>query len=142
MRIQNVRASRPDWYDRNPVMVGNIYGGDALAPHALTTRFTYTVPTGKKCYLEYGQLKVTRDGATATPVKAGCDFPITAGISTTPILGIASIISGTLGATDNQTLGAAIILVAAFAFTGSTFDTSTGGTCGYIVTFKGTEFDA
>jgi len=45
-------AERPPWYDRNPIRRQLSYVGSAIAPHGLTSRASYTVPTGKRAYIQ------------------------------------------------------------------------------------------
>jgi len=52
-------GARPAYYDRDPVMVNQESSLAALAPHGSTTRFTYTVPSGKKAYMEVSYADVT-----------------------------------------------------------------------------------
>lgn len=53
MRIGHLQPSRPEWYDRNPVAVYRYYQGASVNGGAGgTSRWTYTVPSGKKCYID------------------------------------------------------------------------------------------
>lgn len=57
MRIGHLLPTRPEWYDRHPAtfMLGG--AGDGVNPGGGGIyRFTYTVPTGKKAYLDSGMV--------------------------------------------------------------------------------------
>ena len=53
MRVGHLQPTRPEWYDRNPLTLGQVYQADAVSGGAGgTARWSYTVPAGKKCYID------------------------------------------------------------------------------------------
>lgn len=142
MRIDNVRASRPDWYDRNPVARANSFASVGIAPHADVVRWTYTVPTGKKFNLQMFASLVQRATAAA-PV--GTAYNI---LRYTPSGGaVGGLIeavntSNTVGAGTSMAGGSAMIMLAGDVIDCDTADASTGGTQAYLGSMQGLEFDA
>src|SRR5712692_1306114 len=55
------------YYDRNQTAIGTSAGSQAIAPHATTTRTTYTVPTARKAIITSGYSKVQRITVAAPP---------------------------------------------------------------------------
>lgn len=108
--------------------VATAYGADGLAPHAITTRFTYTVPAATKARLELACVYLVR--ATA-PSAAGMAFVrvtyTPAGGSGVDILRVAEL-SLTVGGGHSQSLGYSILLGPGDVLAGQTRDQSTGGT--------------
>jgi len=142
-----VRASatflaRPGWYDRNPVRLFQYYKGDGVAPHSSTLRWTYTVPAGKKAWVELLVNRVKRSGAATTP------DAVLSQIYLTPYGGSISTLlyvffnSNTLGAGDTIIVPASMMLGAGDVLSAYTQDASTGGLVDYLVSAKITEFDA
>jgi len=134
--------ARPAWYDRNPLTRWQTYIGSNVGPHAETTRWTYTVPAGKKATVELTYLYVRRASAptTASQISVDVKFTPSGGSAatvvraetftavTTDVISITNPIAMFLGVGD------------VLAVTSS--DASTGGTVNYILTAKITEFDA
>jgi len=59
-------SARPEWYDRNASQAGIAYGATNVAPHVITSRASYTVPSGKKAFITAVQLDVRRRVAATT----------------------------------------------------------------------------
>lgn len=51
MRIGHLQPTRPDWYDRTPTAVPQVYEQTTGAPSVGRTNWTYTVPSGRKAWL-------------------------------------------------------------------------------------------
>jgi len=135
-------AFRPEWYDRNPAHRLLSYMGYGVAPHVNTTRWTYTVPTGKKALNEFLHAKVRRaTAATTASIPVSCVWDTPAGGSITELMH-AAIRTNNVGDKDDVTVGQTITLLVGDALTALTVDGSTGGTCDYVLVAKITEFDA
>jgi len=142
VRVGFPGGPRLEWYDRNPSTQLLWYGGAGIAPHGLIARATYTVPTGKKAFLEYGIVVAIR--ATA-PTTAG---RVTTQITITPSGGSAAgflVIRWTSAVLDyheSMNVGNAGALAAGDMIQVMTADLSTGGTLDYSAGVKLTEFSA
>lgn len=142
MRILFPPGQRSNWFDRNAASLANTYEAYAVAPHAETTRWTYTVPAGKKFLIGSGAINFQRDAAAAAAAAAGAYIKLTpsGGAATTVLrcmtalsaVGSPQIIAGLQG----------LILFAADVIDGRTVDSSTGGSFNYAVNLAGAEFDA
>lgn len=131
-------SGRPEWYDRNPLAVGALYESGALAPHATTQRFIYTVPAGRRAVIHSALAAVMRD--TAAAPLGSAQALVTTDVSarfTAPQLR-----DNTVGAVAQQVLAPGAILPAGGVVEGYTTDNSTGGTCLFWLSFSATEFDA
>jgi len=142
MRSGQPIISRPAWYDRNPEPGWGVYFAAAVAPHALTTRWSYTVPTGKKTFLEAILCWLMRAGAAATVGRVYALIQYLEGGVSGPYLAYASIRTNSVGDGDSGNLGQSIIMVAGDIIRCQTSDGSTGGAVDYNTGFKATEFDA
>lgn len=135
-------GSRPAWFDRNPVQVPKNYYSTAIAPHTLTTRWTYTVPTGKKALLEFALVKAIRSVAATTAGTVYAYLSLTPSGLTVVVLGVIELMANSVGDHDASLVGQSIVLGAGDALLAATLDTSTGGTVDYSLAAKLTEFDA
>jgi len=136
------QASRLAWYDRNPSISVQNYANSGVAPHALTVRWSYTVPAGKKAFVETISARLVRDAAATTAGLASIYVAVLPyGGSWTPLLRIA-VLSNGVGDRDGGEIGQSVILKAGDGLRAETYDTSTGGTLFYSVSAKITEFDA
>lgn len=119
-----------------PTVVSGSYAGVGIAPHALTTRTTYTVPAGRFTIIESALAQVTRDGAAGA---AG----FVAGIIA--VDGVRIINVAHLGAAVDARQGAhsagQIRCPAGAVVTTQTVDLATGGTNAYAVYWRGIEYD-
>jgi hypothetical protein len=140
--IGQVGASRPAYYDRNPLAVYQSYSSNAIAPAAVVVRATYTVPSGKKAFCEtlHG---FARRRTAAAPVGTW-----SVGINVTPSGGSNTTIlykRDTKNVIDDQkefTISPFGELGAGDKIDLITEDLSTGGTVDYTFITKAVEFDA
>jgi hypothetical protein len=65
MRIRATTAGQLTVPDRNPVVRTRMYEAVGIAPHGLTTRFTYTVPTAKHAHVGSASIQLIREAAAA-----------------------------------------------------------------------------
>ena len=139
MRIVNVGAGRPQYYDRTPLAVSTV-GFQALgvAPHAGTFRGQYTVPTNRKAQVAATFLSVMRATAAA-PVGKAIMWSFKA---SDPGSMEAAILTNTPGDQSRIAFGQATILLAGDILSEKTSDASTGGTVDYNGIHHIYEFDA
>jgi len=140
---------RPLWYEnaRNPLQVMKYFSAhpnaaSAIAPHSSTSRWTYTVPSGKKAYVELVDVLIMRTEAASAADTVWVLVNHTA--FTGGVAGLISteFISNTVGASATKTLSQSVLMLTGDTLTAFTADMSTGGKCVYAVTCKITEFDA
>ena len=113
-------------------------------PHATTPRWTYTVPKGKKAFIENFELYVERQTVDAGPSYVTC------GIDYTPKGGALSNLAFLWLLTQNNAVGDkkivnagnAGVLLAGDVVRGITADLGHDGLCAYIIIAKIMEFDA
>jgi len=118
------------------------YVAGAIAPHVTTQRWTYTVPAGKKAFVELAFCQVFRTGVAGTLGMCVAYVQVTPqGGSATVMLG-AKMWNNTAGAQDTVEIGLAWHMKAGDQIEGITQDGSVGGTIDYQLTAKITEFDA
>jgi len=135
-------VARPDWYDRNPVSRVDYYWGSGVAPHGVTTRLSYTVPSGKKAMVEVLVLKVRRNTAATTLGIARASLILTPSGGAPDNFMDACIVNNTVDVKDGWSIGASLALITGDLLEFTTYDGSTGGTCDYWLSYKITEFDA
>jgi len=134
--------SRPFWYDRNPVNVIKAYTALTVGPHTITTRWGYTVPSGKKAFLESAVCYLRRTEVATTVGRAVGFIDITPAGQSPQYYILAEIITNNVGDSHTMTIGHAGILLAGDRIRGRTADHSTGGSLNYYVVAKIIEFDA
>jgi hypothetical protein len=145
MRINSVGAAgRAAFYDRNPLVkgLGDQTNTGALAPHAGTARYSYTVPTARKFLVGYFDNRFTRETVATT---GGIYLTF---LSYTPSGG--SIVQmfrqegnlNTVQAVGGGQFGSGTMLNAGDLISGSDTDPSTGGLISFNESCMGTEFDA
>ena len=134
--------ARTNWYDRNPLTVVKTFGTPlgGIAPHAVTERWVYTVPTGRKAYVESASVISMRDAAAA-PAGAVTDYIV---YNTAPSTQLALIqyLNNTVGHSMSMGIGQSVTMLEGDTLKGYTTDASTGGTCTHFINAKLTEFAA
>lgn len=143
MRITNSQtAARPTYYDRNPANQTKYNNTGAVAPHGATQRWTYTVPAGKKAFIEQIMTSIIRS-TVAAPVGTTLNE-----VDLIPNGGGVNILSlrymNTNGVNDNTDLHLTNLgeINAGDQINALDVDTSTGGTVTFVKTAKIQEFDA
>ncbi len=142
MRIYTTPRSTAAPYDRAPVTKALIGAAGALAPHGAVTRFTYTVPTARKCVIEQLYAFQMRPTAAA-PVgiwQISLNYLPSGGGGGAIVL--LDNLDNTIGAKQLAVATPAAIAFAGDIISGQDSDASTGGTTEVNYFFKGTEFDA
>lgn len=144
MKITSSGATnRNQWYDRNPLNVTAGSANPGVVPHANTNRFSYTVPTGRKCLVAH--LWSYLDRATvATTIGEHSTY-----IQITPNGGSAKEIARTyiegsnaIDANRQVLSNSQMLLSAGDLIVGGDMDSSTGGSLSVAAGFAATEFDA
>lgn len=134
-------VARPIYYDRAPVPTVIAYNA-TVGPHGQTTRASYTVPTGKKAFIESLFAFVQRAAAATA---AGNQFGI---IGYTPAsaayadIAAPVVNSNTVGTSQALTLTNFGMMAAGDAIFLQTVDNSTGGTGWHLQSCKFNVFDA
>jgi len=137
VRSSPVFLARPAWYDRNPAPSGSAYFTDGVAPHALTARHTYAVPTGKTAIMTSLFVFCRRATAATTVGKVEVRFLAGAGLQI-----YWSFIDNTAGIRFTWELSPHTIVLAGTTIYMYTADGSTGGTVDYAVSIGYVTFDA
>ncbi len=143
-RFASPVGSRPQYYDRNPVMISLDGGTGDIAPHADTSRVSYTVPANKKAFLEFLQAEIQATTAPGTPSFRSTRHKYTpsGGSTVNIILKQLTANDTAAGARIGGEVGGSAIMLAADFLDMTSEDLSTTGTARYILSAKLTEFDA
>ena len=136
------RTIRPFWYDRDPTPVTRVY--DAVTgPHGAIQRWIYTVPAGRKAFVESLTANVTRV-TVAAPADISTAYITFAETDVAPpeVMLRSATYGNLVDDKDRMATGHSMILLEGNTIRGQTADLSTGGTCYFHVAAKITEFDA
>lgn len=142
MRIYPGISARTNAYDRNAIPRASAYFTSAIAPHALTVRWSYTVPASKKFQLGGASVGMANQTATTAGgiIESSIRYTPSGGAATR----ILSCIAGVMPNANNLNVTG---LQGAFGFAGDLFegitqDTSVTTTNLYQNEMQGIEFDA
>lgn len=130
MRSGNV--VRPQYFDRNAASQYQDFDTGSVAPHAFTTRWTFTVPAGKLAYIELASAGEHRQTAATTAGLAHAVVSASDGVTSVP-LAFTTTFNNTVGASDHANSGAPTVMRPGYSATGQTLDQSTGGTMNHRV---------
>ncbi len=136
MKVTSYAVARPAFYDRAAAASTQSINV-VVAPHAQTTRFTYTVPANRKAYVE--NIRVFMNRQTSAATAATMVAAIAAGGVELKYL---ATTNNTPGTQFNDMSTAQVTLYPGDVMTGYTIDTSVGGTVNFVIQSKSTEFDA
>lgn len=134
--------SRPAWHDRNPAHIQLQWFNNNQAPHTATQRWTYTVPAGKKAFVEAALVYIRRSAAATTAARVQLTIGVTPSGGLDRVLLLAQILTNNIGDYDRADLGQSITLLPGDLIDADSVDDSTGGTINYNTVAKITEFDA
>ena len=140
MKLGSLAAARPALYDRNATSQINS-GTYNVGPHALTTRITVTVATGKKLLLETLNYTVARLTAATLVGEYQAYWQVTSGANSAYLVS-SPLYSNTVALIDRVQLATQTTIYVGETLTMATYDGSTGGTVSYGGNLKGTIFDA
>lgn len=142
MRINNVASGRPTYYDRNPSEKLFASSRFAVAPAAITTRSTYTVPSNKKAFIESASANVIRRAVATTAIATENHVfvnPLVGGII---YLAYSVLTGNVVGNQATQALGSLGFMGAGDAISVEDGSSDTGGTSDQLGAGKIVEFDA
>ena len=142
VRVGFPGGPRLEWYDRNPQPALYRYQVFDAAPHALVQRWSYTVPSGKKAFIEMAGAYVVRVtvATTAGLVYDRVQYQVSGGSAFSILWAL--LYTNTIGDKDRADVGHSLILNAGDAIFGWTGDASENGTVTHQILAKVTEFDA
>ena len=128
--------------ERAPLMVTALYVAGAVAPHAATSRWSYTVPAGKKARVEWVYAGLIQDAVATAAGYAEASVRYTPSGGTVTRLTDAIKINLALGSEGHVGAGLDLMMLAGDNLNAITNDANTGGTILYLVSAKVTEYDA
>lgn len=134
--------SRKAWYDRSPKVIFKVWGHSNLDPHAITQRWAYTVPTGRKAFLETAQVNIRRRVASTNDQYGQVYIYYTPSGEAGSVLLMAWIMSKAVGTNDKSVIGHSLLMFEGDQLAGYSGYSATGdGKTMIYVTAKLTEFD-
>lgn len=142
MRNYQSNASRLTPPDRAPVNRANTAVLSAVAPHANTTRLTYTCPTDKKAKCAALNLTALRQTAAAPVGEVKVTANVTTAAAATARMITINMIDNTIGVRYFAQQTIPFALVAAELCYLQTADASTNGTYAYDMSYFFLEYDA
>lgn len=140
MKVSSYALGRPNYYDRGATSLIKSYSG-VVAPHGATTRWTTTIASGLKAFIETTHGYVDRQTAAAPGLNIVLWARITSGSDTSNLL-FARSDGAAVGPLLDRSVAGGITLYAGEVFEGLTIDGSTGGTCNWALSSKLTTFTA
>ena len=141
MRVGSFAVARPNYYDRSATTKSTEYAG-TTGPHAVTQRYTFTVASGYKAYVESCVTLATVATVATTRTAVYASQYVVTDDSGAADLAIVKIYGNTLGQQLLNVVSGVSLLNAGNQLVASTSDTSTGGTIDYILSVKYTQFAA
>jgi hypothetical protein len=134
------------YYDRNATSITNNYAAATIAPHGATNRWTYTVPSGRKAFLEFAEVQVIMETVpTVTATQSAQSYlQVTTAAGSTKLIMLAMLYGATVvqGSRDTVALGGSMELQPAEVLIGTTVNSFTAGSCWHFLTTKLSEFDS
>jgi hypothetical protein len=141
MKVTSYAVARPAQYDRNAT--SNIQSDAAIyAPHTATSRWTTTVPSGFKLFLEACSVSQQNVTAPTTAAQASIIIRITSGASFMDPIRLDILTSGVITSIYSNQLFGQVTLYAGEILNVLTLNASTGGTILMASGAKGTQFAA
>jgi len=137
VRVGFPGGPRLEWYDRNPIAKSQAYNGSGVAPHSMTVRATYTVPTGKKALIAFAEGVIVR--VTAATAVGWVEVLVQGANNEAFRL---NHINNTVNSYEQGRTYVGYVLLAGQDINLQTQDLSTGGTLSYNVFITSMEFSA
>ena len=141
MRAQHLQQTRPQWYDRNPLVIVKLSQLFQVPPFGPTATWTYTVPANRKCVIESTQATIWRDTVAAAPLDRWCGINMQDPLSTNTWIPWAVSYSNTPDSRVDLFGALQAVALAGCVISASLSDQSTGGTSSSIAAMKATEYD-
>lgn len=132
--------SQAQWFDRNPLSLAFAYHS-TVGPHALTERWIYTVPVGRKAIIGCSSCTVGPTVAPTTPGDISVDIRIDPLASAEATVLLAHYNSSLLSVPSFIAGGGITLLNAGDIIRGTTEDLAVGGTNHLFVGCGISEFD-
>jgi len=126
MRVGHISGQRQPGSNSIIIQIGLAFHETDVDPHGVTSRFSYTVPTGRRSIFRLCNAYVIRSVAAS---QAGRP-EVCVDVAGTPIA-YCELVGNVVGATDRVDFGTDLVLLSGQTLTGITMDDSTGGTCDY-----------
>ncbi len=142
MNIGEVLLARGFYYDRAAANKTLQFFSSAIAPHGLTVRATYTVPTGKKAYVDHYMLQHIRTTAQAALSFADTYLRYTPSGGALTYIGHTFIFNLSVGATDRIVGSGTGFMATGDVIDIATSDSGATGSIDYYMAVKIFEFDA
>jgi len=130
--------ARPDFIDRSPSTKDQSFSG-TLAPHSLTVRWQYTVPSNRSAAIGVAECYVLR--ATVATVSSTVNDMIRTNSGVTIIINDARMISNNIGDKEGFVIPISYFIYSGGFINGTTADVSTGGTAYHFVAISIIELD-
>jgi len=137
MKVTSYAVARPAYYDRNATSVTNSIAGFSSGPHSTTSRWSTTVPAGKKILIESVFLFMYRVSAPTVNGLTGYFIAVDA-----PVLATCNIISSLVLAYSTNNLFGNATAYGGSSIAAYSYDLCTGGSVYYDGNFRGTQFDS
>ena len=141
MRVSSLGNARPAYYDRNATSGLANYGAVNVSPHSETVRFTVTIASGRKAFIEQARFTCLRITAATTLNAVAMIFRNTSGASNADLI-YETKHTNTVGDELTQGTTGTTTLYAGETLDARTSDLSTGGAWNYYLSAKYTTFDA
>lgn len=142
MELGHLQASRPSWVDRNPSNQSQRYNTGAIAPHAVTQRWTHTVATGKKERVQHTYMGWRRVTAAAPVGIVTLDVQYTPNGGTVIHLQERRTLLNAVNDLFDESYNAQLDMFAGDLLEAYTTDLSTGGTTEYNIAAVIVAYDA
>jgi hypothetical protein len=142
MRIYGTSTIRPFYLDRNAATRVNGYAATGVAPHAATSRWSYTVPAGRAAQLGPYSISSSRDTVAAAVGTVWNYVNISPAAGGSIAVNLLSLINNTLYAQQQVQVGLSGTIFAGDTVQGFTSDNSTGGAISYVNSIAIAEYDA
>jgi hypothetical protein len=140
MNILYPAGTKREWVDRNPLITTQYYTVVGLGPHTLTNRGQYTVPTGRRAFVDNIFLYLHRNNVATT---ADVAYAGAVTYDNFQIVDIARAAQNqnVRGVVTTYNLNIALYLSAMQYVRMYTLDNSTGGSYDYYISLHIVEFD-
>lgn len=141
MKVSSYAVARPAHYDRSAT---SAIASDATiyAPHGTTTRWTITVASGYKLFLEAASVSQQNVTGPTSAAQSSIIIRVTSGASFMDPIRLDILTSNVITSIYSNQLFGQVTLYAAETLTALTLNASTGGTVLMASGAKGTQFAA
>lgn len=142
MMVRQVTNLTTPFYLSNCVLTAVRYYHSNLGPHSLVVRETYTIPSGRAALVSavYIELRRVSEASTVGLVRADVSVSILGGMWSILLSGV-RFVDNTLNVFYKHTRDQCVFLFEDDYVSIATADSSTGGSCEYIIDVFLNEFD-